>query len=939
MKYKKLLLLIPLFALAACGTHEEPSSSLEASSSSQVASSTNAGTSSSVDSQSSGSTNTTDGEGEGTNTGTTTPTDDGNTGTDTPTGDNEGTDNPPVNPPVDNSHRAEIVANIKNVKNLTMDLNYSLSGHFLSSQTYPMSDFDYEMTVSNITKYESDKKVSIESSGNMKSTYGTDELIAKNGNVFSTRTDVYNMLSGMGYEFSEEKDTFWMEQSRRLAKSYLGYDETAKQYYSYQFYYDDEGNIDHSSDHARYIEDEYTDDETEFDRYATLIFNIIKDGIYDESKHSFTLASNQGTTAFVEELFDYYFEHIPELDPSKVFTSFILTVENDQIKQLEMKCGADFLKIYSTVPEEYATIVEDTYQASYVMAFQNINSTVISDFPAETPACDNHESVEMIKTEEYHRLKCNECGKYLTDKTEHSIAAGDNQFCTDCGLVLGLGDRVYEQKYLLDNDYKGSGSKLYLLSYQVGKDGLKYDSELCCIYDTDVELFGSVLNELTSYDETKYYYSPSYHIVLTVSQETHYVKEHNCQMVFARTYSLYRDVEVINGIDHGYEFEYGVGSTPLNEYIAVQEPDAEDLIYYVGISHNSGEPQDEIYSGCIHKLTQVCERCGEATSTFYRSQHVFDNYRILTDEEREQAGSFSKESGTIYCAAHCSVCDKEIIVSVNLTGHPQNIDHLLTQVNVQTFEMADKNNDAFTTYSLTVPHILDTNDNCVVCDYLQTNDQRTYAELKGTGYEVKIGNRYLTLSQSEENVYRINDVLLLTGQPICFFLDGSPLEVWAEADRYRGYYPNYVQLPRDAKYSEFTVYSYEVSDIELRINNDSSYSLWIYPEHYAALDNTGYYIVINGERYCALDYNGKWSLDNSFDEYSNTVGLELEEGDVISFYDSNNKVGWSTGVSIDPSSEGELTTNENGIVVGNSGTYDIYFKMKNGADNIYLGNH
>lgn len=943
MKYKKLLLLIPLFTLAACGTNEEPSSSLVASSSSQATSSESSSVSSaSSDNSISTSTPTSSGT-----TNTDTQPDEGGTSTVTPTEDSGTNANTPTdNTSLDRARRTAIATNINSISSLTMTLDYMIKGRYLANNSYPLPDFDYDYSIKNITKYESEKKISQETSGHSKATYSTDEFIAKSPAV-STRDEVYAMVtaSPVGhYEFSADKSTFWAETSGLISKSFLGYDDIVKQYYVFLSSFDENGD-------PRYVHNEYVYDEdtnggtTEFDQYKTLILKIVEGGQYNEANLSFTVYPNQETNAFVRQLFDTQFEAYDELDPAKIFTSFTLTVENNQIKQLEMGCGDDFVKVLSQIPDSIATFDQTTSQISYVMTFSNFDDTIIADFPDNTPSCDNHEHPELIITDEYHRLACNECHMYLSDKEPHSIAQGDNKFCTECGHIIGLGDWVYDSKYLIEENYSDSGYDLYLLSYKVGEDGLRYNPSLWSLNDENHHDSIKAFLDLCSDGEgNKYYYNSEYRIVCKVVESSHYVKEHNCNKVFAKTYSFYRNIDVVNGYDHGLEFEWAVDTTPLVEYVAALEPDLEDTVYVIGEGHEiTTSPREEIYKPCIHSYTDVCSRCGQDVSARYVSEHTFDSYQVLTEDERQEFFSGNSEMpGTLYCKAHCSSCNQYVPVVVDFT---RVFDHSVNEARINAVEWTDDYQYINGEYNVLIPHILDEYDDCIVCAYTDThrpNDPRGYEALRGIGYEVFIGNRYYEMSSQtaddgRKETYSLKDFAFLAGDEVRLYKDGDLIEFWTESNRMQGIYPNYDQQPNGSQFNVVTINKKAVGDIYLHLNTDDSYGLWITPNQYDTVPDTGMAIVVNG-RYYSLNNDGPWSTDNSYTQYSNSTGVALNKDDIISFYDGDQYVSW-TNMNIDEWSQGSLTQDTEGIKVGVDGTYDIYIKMKTGYDNIYLGIH
>lgn len=96
-----------------------------------------------------------------------------------------------------------------------------------------------------------------------------------------------------------------------------------------------------------------------------------------------------------------------------------------------------------------------------------------------------------------------------------------------------------------------------------------------------------------------------------------------------------------------------------------------------------------------------------------------------------------------------------------------------------------------------------------------------------------------------------------------------------------------------------------------------------------------YYLVINGTKYIELTGGDPWDMDASYTQYQ-ALEVELNAGDIISFYDAENAASWAT-MTIDEYSASGFTQEDDGIKCSISGTYNCYIKMKFGADNIYFG--
>ena len=137
MKYKKLLLFIPLLALAACDG-QTPEGGEDLSSNSNIASSgevSNPDASSDVNSSTS-------------------------------------------LVPTDPSHREEILTAIKNINSFTAEVEQVFNAHFNVSESVPQPDFDANISTKDVMKNVG-KRMSVNSSGTSLITYKTSEYAAK----------------------------------------------------------------------------------------------------------------------------------------------------------------------------------------------------------------------------------------------------------------------------------------------------------------------------------------------------------------------------------------------------------------------------------------------------------------------------------------------------------------------------------------------------------------------------------------------------------------------------------------------------------------------------------------------------------------------------------------------------------------------------------------
>ena len=94
-----------------------------------------------------------------------------------------------------------------------------------------------------------------------------------------------------------------------------------------------------------------------------------------------------------------------------------------------------------------------------------------------------------------------------------------------------------------------------------------------------------------------------------------------------------------------------------------------------------------------------------------------------------------------------------------------------------------------------------------------------------------------------------------------------------------------------------------------------------------------YGIMINGTDYHAGTLNPK-PLDPSFTEYQ-VLGVSMTAGQTCQLWDQGNNVGWA--VDLDAASVSAFTRTGDYYTCSADGTYDFYIKLKQNADQLYIG--
>ena len=240
-------------------------------------------------------------------------------------------------------------------------------------------------------------------------------------------------------------------------------------------------------------------------------------------------------------------------------------------------------------------------------------------------------------------------------------------------------------------------------------------------------------------------------------------------------------------------------------------------------------------------------------------------------------------------------------------------------------------------------------------------DPRGHAQLVGEGYEIKIGDLYYTLDETEADPgrtasYNLLAVALTAGEKITVHLDGGDaLSIWAEADATNGVYPNYDERPQSEQYTEFTVTEDAVDgNVYFHVNSDDSYSLWLTPNQSGEGEGGGEGGEVVENKYCIYSVTNEAAVadlvlkgkDPAGKDQAEAKGVSLTQGDVIQLYDKENAAGWITTVEgwsfggdsgTSTAWEAYLEAGTDSWTVLQDVTVDIYAKFQMNNDSIYFG--
>lgn len=223
-------------------------------------------------------------------------------------------------------------------------------------------------------------------------------------------------------------------------------------------------------------------------------------------------------------------------------------------------------------------------------------------------------------------------------------------------------------------------------------------------------------------------------------------------------------------------------------------------------------------------------------------------------------------------------------------------------------------------------------------------------DLEPSGYTIAIGEEVYDLYLLEEAgedtpaQYYVDVYVYADDAVVAYDLEGNVITSIGDERGEEGNTNNVLGYADNMKIlveGDVTVY--------FKVYADGGYSLWVTGNDEVVLPSGGnnggnsgeagdvkYQILINGSTVVDLIYEGPWNMDSSYEQH-HAFGVELEAGDVITFKNVSTGEEWALK-TIDSASSGGMTyVDGQGIVVGTTGTYDIYVKTKWEADNVYFG--
>lgn len=210
---------------------------------------------------------------------------------------------------------------------------------------------------------------------------------------------------------------------------------------------------------------------------------------------------------------------------------------------------------------------------------------------------------------------------------------------------------------------------------------------------------------------------------------------------------------------------------------------------------------------------------------------------------------------------------------------------------------------------------------------------------------MKRGNYYFALDaitpgDSANNQYGNESVTLSSGDELSFFVDGEAVTIFAEADANAAERGNSTAVEN--------IHVVDGGDLGVYLKHYNEDTSWVI--HITGLlttgpgegtgdenKDTGFGIKVGTEGAVHELLGGEpWDMDSSFTQWYLT-NVSIEAGQEIIFYDYSTKAEFGKNMAVDSASVGSWTPGTVGLLCGESGTYDIYLKLKYEADNVYFG--
>ena len=605
---------------------------------------------------------------------------------------------------IDVDNKETIIANLDKVSNF--DLNYTtiMSVSYAKTQESP--------AMRNTQKYESNIRKLGKNNAIRATSYSiTAHSVKDSAELYGiSEEDYLSYLLSYLATHSDENDVVISDDKseyttiiKRGYNNYDLYDEDNEQYYYVTT--DEKGEV----MDLHYYNDSYiSETDMLFSVFSTLSRKTVILGEHDAAKHQYSLTSDK----FDEEMNEGLAQVMGELPVG--FESIIATFADNELTKLELTYDKESLKEMMQLSEG-ATLGEQNGVYLTINSFKDVK---IDDLPSQTPKCENHaiKPFNYDWNENGYRKRCDDCGLYLDERKPYDY---DETYgvCKVSGHIRGCSDKyISEEDYLLEEF--PDGGKYYLFGFRKTEDGRIFGVDIGH-YEQPIDNTSGSGNQqhLMYYDYTldnglNARYLPEFDILYTLEEgEPNSIGNNSCYTVSEVSYKVYKNIG-------GENLSYNSPSNDVKALIDAATPYKSFNAYNVNTVHASTEKIVKIDS-CISMEISTCSRCGNITQATDIIDHNYTEIKSLTsDQFTEALGNSSahigKDDASYYFSAKCDKCDKDLyfrysnIHDGNLISHADDINHPLYAF------LFDSANKKFY-YNVTIPHITDEHDNCLIC--------------------------------------------------------------------------------------------------------------------------------------------------------------------------------------------------------------------------------
>lgn len=640
---------------------------------------------------------------------------------------------------IDVDNKETIIANLDKVSNF--DLNYMTIMSAYSPKT------QYRPAMSMTRTYDSNIRKLGENSAVRATSYTNNTYSVKDAAELSKMSEeafLSFLLSMDSDEYdiviSDDKSEYSTIYKESGYYNYDLYDETNEQYYYVTT--DEKGDV---KDLHYYADSYISETDMLFSVFSTLSRKTVILGEHDAAKHQYSLTSDK----FDEEISKELAQVMGELPVG--FESIITTFADNELTKLELTYDKESLREMMRLSEG-DTLGEQNGVYLTINSFKDVK---IDDLPSQTPKCENHEIKPFIYdcNESGYRKRCDDCGLYLDERKPYDY---DETYgvCKVSGHIRGCSDKyISEEDYLLKEF--PDGGKYYLFGFRKTEDGRIFGVDIGH-YEQPIDNTSDSGNQphLMYYEYTldnglDAHYLPDFDILYTQEEGVpNSIGNNSCYTVSEVSYKVYKNIG-------GENLSFDSSSDDVKALINAATPYKSFNAYNVYTVHASTEQIVKIDS-CISMEISTCSRCGNITQTTDIIEHNYTGIESLTyDQYAEALGDYSTnidKDNAYYFSAKCDKCDKDLYFNYsnihdgNLISHADDINHPLYAF------LFDSANKKFY-YNVTIPHITDEHDNCLICG-------ANILDLGEYKAATKYADGYVIYKIVDNNYYNYSDQLI-----------------------------------------------------------------------------------------------------------------------------------------------------------------------------------